>query len=207
MTKLILTAPARCVKVLLAVVLPTLPPPPLIGGEDDVHSTNAISSPTALAHAVCQTLNARALSDRPLLAGHVGSKAGKGDGGNNDSNAGGGSQELDCAPDQDGPPLPSPIPKWRRDSNKGGKEVKAKATKRLMAMATRVASDNKGNGNGNEGGGQATATRAMAVVATVVGEDEGNGVAGDEEGEGGMARVMVTRMADKRWQWQQRGRW
>ncbi len=46
--------------------------------------------------------------------------------------------------------------------------MKAKATKRAMATATRVASSNKG-------GGQATATRAMAVVTNVVGKYEGSG--------------------------------
>jgi hypothetical protein len=40
--------------------------------------------------------------------------------------------------------------------------------------------------------------RAMATAMTV---------AGNKEGEGGMAMAMVTRMAGKRWQWQQRGQW
>jgi hypothetical protein len=59
--------------------------------------------------------------------------------------------------------------------------VKAKATKRAMAMATRMASDDKGNCDSNKGGGRATATRAMAVATTVVGKDEGGGN-GDEVG-------------------------
>ncbi len=62
--------------------------------------------------------------------------------------------------------------------------MKAKATKRVMAMATRVARDNEGDGNDNKGGGQATATRAMAAATTVVGEDEGGG----DSGEGGGGR-------------------
>ncbi len=45
--------------------------------------------------------------------------------------------------------LPSPS-EWRCNGNKGGGQVKAKATKRVMAMATRVASNNKDNGNGNK---------------------------------------------------------
>jgi hypothetical protein len=57
--------------------------------------------------------------------------------------------------------------------------VKAKATKRVMAMATRVESDVKGDGdgNGNEGGGQVTvtATRVKAMGTTVVGKDECDG--------------------------------
>ncbi len=53
--------------------------------------------------------------------------------------------------------------------------MKAKATKRTMATATRVASKDEGNGNSNKGGGQETATRAMAAVMTVVGKDEGGG--------------------------------
>jgi hypothetical protein len=45
----------------------------------------------------------------------------------------------------------------------GGGQVKAEATKRAIAMATRVASNDNGNGDGgksngdsNKGGGQAT---------------------------------------------------
>jgi hypothetical protein len=59
--KLTLPAPARCLKALLAMVLP-LPPPPLFCGEDNTRSTNANSIPAALAHAVCRMLKARALS-------------------------------------------------------------------------------------------------------------------------------------------------
>ncbi len=57
-----------------------------------------------------------------------------------------------------------------------------------MATAMRVASNDDGNGNGgksdgdsNEGGRRAIATRAMAVVTTVVGDNEGN----SEGNEGG----------------------
>ncbi len=60
--------------------------------------------------------------------------------------------------------------------------MKAKATKRAMAMEMRVANNNKGNGNGNEGNGggneggrQATATRAVVAAKTVVGKGEGYG--------------------------------
>ncbi len=67
--------------------------------------------------------------------------------------------------------------------------MKAEATKRVIAMAMRVASDDDGNGNsgkrdddGNEGAGRAT-TRAMAVVATVAGNDERN-CDGNEGGKG-----------------------
>ncbi len=66
--------------------------------------------------------------------------------------------------------------------------MKAEATKRAIAMATRVASDDDGNGDsgksngdGNEGAGQAT-MRAMVAATTVAGEDEGN-CNGDEGGE------------------------
>jgi hypothetical protein len=52
-----------------------------------------------------------------------------------------------------------------------------------MATAKRVASNNKGDGNSDEGGGQATAMRAILAVTTVVGKDEGNSD-GDEGGMG-----------------------
>ncbi len=52
--------------------------------------------------------------------------------------------------------------------------MKAKATKRAMAMATRVAIDDKGNDSCSKGGKRARATRAMAEArTTVVGQDEG----------------------------------
>jgi hypothetical protein len=53
--------------------------------------------------------------------------------------------------------------------------VKAKATERVMAMVTRVASNDKGDANGDEGGGCVTAVRAMVAAMIVVGKDEGNG--------------------------------
>ncbi len=53
--------------------------------------------------------------------------------------------------------------------------MKAKATKRVIAMVTRVARDNKGIGNGNKGGGRATAMRAMVEMTIVVGKNEGGG--------------------------------
>ncbi len=65
--------------------------------------------------------------------------------------------------------------------------MKAEATKRAIATATRVASNDNGdgdsgksNGDDNKGAGRAT-TRAMAVATTVVGDDEGN-CDGDEGG-------------------------
>ncbi len=89
MTKLILSAPARCIKALLAMVLLPPPPSPTFGREDNACSTNVNRSPTTWAHAVCQGIKARASSDRPLPAGRAGSKVGKGNGGNDDGNAGG----------------------------------------------------------------------------------------------------------------------
>jgi hypothetical protein len=102
LAKLTLPAPTRCVKELLAVVsLPSSPP--LFGGEDNVHSMHTVSRPTVLVHAVCQALKAR-----PLPAGPVGSKDAKGNGNKDNGDTGGGSQELDHALDQDGPPLFTP---------------------------------------------------------------------------------------------------
>ncbi len=82
--------------------------------------------------------------------------------------------------------LPSPLKQWY-NGNKGG-QVKAKATKRAIATATRVASNNdgnvcggKGNGNGEEGGGWVR-TRALAASTTVAGDVEGDGD-GNEGGE------------------------
>ncbi len=66
--------------------------------------------------------------------------------------------------------------------------MKAEATKRAVAMAAKVASDDDGDGNGgksdgisNEGGGRET-TRAMAAATTMAGNDEGN-CNGNEGGE------------------------
>jgi hypothetical protein len=80
--------------------------------------------------------------------------------------------------------------------------VKAEATKRAIATATRVAGNDDGNGNGsksncdgNEGGvgcGRAT-TRVMAAATTAVGDDEGNGNSYEQA----TKRVRVA------WQWQQ----
>ncbi len=107
MAKLTLPMPTRCVKELLAVV-PLASSPQLFGGEDNVHSTHTNSSPTVLVHAVCQALKARTLSNRPLLTSPVGSKDGKGNGGKDNGDTGGGSQELYHPRDQDGPPLSTP---------------------------------------------------------------------------------------------------
>ncbi len=53
-------------------------------------------------------MKAPALLEWPLLACCAGSKDSKGNGSDNDGNAGGGIQELDCALDQDGPFLSPP---------------------------------------------------------------------------------------------------
>ncbi len=86
---------------------------------------------------------------------------------------------MDYSPDRYGPPIPPP--KQQRDGDKGGGQVLAKVTKRVMATVTRVASnddgndnDGKSNGDGIMGGRQAR-TRAMAVGTTVAGNNEGNG--------------------------------
>jgi hypothetical protein len=87
--------------------------------------------------------------------------------------------------------------------------VKAEATKRVITMAMRVASNDDGNvnggksnGDGNVGAGQATA-RAMAAATTVAAMR----VASNKEGEGGKAMETVTRLAGKQRQRGQRGQW
>ncbi len=74
--------------------------------------------------------------------------------------------------------------------------MKAEATKWVIAMATRVASNDDGDGNagksdgnGDEGVGRAT-TRAVAAATTVAAMR----VASDEEDEGSKAMEMVTRL-------------
>ncbi len=105
MAELTLPAPARCVKVLLALVpLPLLPPS--FSRDDNARCMNANSSPTALVYTICRALKACTLSDWLFLAGPAGGKVGKGGGGNIDGNAGGGGRELNCALDWDGPPPP-----------------------------------------------------------------------------------------------------
>ncbi len=81
--------------------------------------------------------------------------------------------------------------------------MKAEVTKRAIATAARVASNDNGdgnggksNGNGNKGAGQAT-TRAMVVATTVAAMR----VASNKEGEGSKAMEMVTRLAGKQQQW------
>ncbi len=102
-TKLTLPVLSRCIIVVLAMVpLLPLPLPPLIGGENDTHSTNTNSSPALSVQAVSWALKARVLLDRPLLASRAGSKNGKGDCGNDNG------AKLDHAPDQDDPPLHPP---------------------------------------------------------------------------------------------------
>ena len=80
--------------------------------------------------------------------------------------------------------------------------MKAEATKRAIAMETRVASDDDGDGdggksdgNGNKGAGRAT-TRAMVAATTVAAMR----VASNKEGEGSKAMETVTRLAGKQWQ-------
>ena len=87
--------------------------------------------------------------------------------------------------------------------------MKEEATMRAIMTVTRVASNDDGDGNngksngdGNKGARQAT-TRAMAVATTVAVMR----VASNEEGEGGKAMEMVTRLVGKQWRWQQRGQW
>ncbi len=87
--------------------------------------------------------------------------------------------------------------------------MKAEATKRVITMATRVASDDDGDGDGgksdgdgDDGAGGAT-TRVMAAAMTVAAMR----VASDKEGESGKAMETVTRLAGKQWQRQQRGQW
>ncbi len=60
-------------------MLPPLPPPLLVGVEDDTCYTNANSSPASSAHAVCRALKACAMLDQPLPAGHMGGKGGDDD--------------------------------------------------------------------------------------------------------------------------------
>ncbi len=100
MAELTLPASARCFKALHAMVLP-LPLLPPFGREDNTCSTNTNSSPTASTHTDCGALKASAYLDWPLPAGPTDSKDGKGndDGGDNNSNASGSNQELDCTPD------------------------------------------------------------------------------------------------------------
>jgi hypothetical protein len=69
-------------------MMPPLSPPQLVGGKDNTHSTSAVSSPTLLAHAIYRALEACVLSDQPLPAGGTASKEGKGDGGDDNGNAG-----------------------------------------------------------------------------------------------------------------------
>ncbi len=76
--------------------------------EDNARSTNVNSSPNASAHAVCQAFKAHVSLDQTLPASYAGGKDSKGNCGNYNGGAGSGSQELDCAPDRDGPPVPPP---------------------------------------------------------------------------------------------------
>jgi hypothetical protein len=79
---------------------------------------------------------------------------------------------------------------WRASEGRGDKAGN-------ITTVTRVASDDNGNGdggksdgNGDKGAGRAT-TRVMAVATTVAAMR----VASDEEGEGGKAMEMGTRLA------------
>ncbi len=115
--------------------------------------------------------------------------------------------------------------------------MKAEATKRVITMATRVASNDDGTGNGgksngdrDKGAGQAT-MRVMAAATTVAAmrvasneEDKGAGqattramaaamtvaamrVASDQAGEGGKAMETVTRLVGEQRQQQRRRQW
>ena len=103
---------------------------------------------------------------------------------------------MNRAPDWYGPPL---SPKQRCNSNKGGRQVKAEATKREIVMATRLASNDNGNGDGGKSNGDGNkdgrpaTIKAIAAATTVAGNNEGNG-GGNEQA---MKRVRVARQ----WQW------
>ncbi len=111
MIKLNLPVPARCTMALHAMVPPLpppllLPPPPqsLVSEEDYAHSTDADSSPAALAHSICRALKAHVLVDQSLPSGCVGIKDGKDDDRDDNSDASDGGRDSDLAPDRDGPP-------------------------------------------------------------------------------------------------------
>jgi hypothetical protein len=110
----------------------------LVGGDDNAHFTSADSSPTALAYTVCWALKACGSLDQPLPASHVGNKDDKGNGGDNDGNAGGSGQELNCAPDRDGPPLPP----------------QAVAQQQQGSWVSEGKDNEEGNGDGIKGGKQ-----------------------------------------------------
>jgi hypothetical protein len=124
-------------------------------------------------HAICRALKARGLLDWPLPA----SRAGRIGGNDDDGTSGGGQSWIAhriCM-------VLSPPLKRRHDGNEGSGQVKAKASKSVIAMARRVVSDDdsngnggKSNGDGNKGGGRVT-TRAMAAATTVAWDNEGNG--------------------------------
>jgi hypothetical protein len=66
-----------------------LPPPPLplVGREENTHSTSANSSPIVSVYTVCWVLKARASLDWPLPASGMGGKDKEGNGGDNGGNA------------------------------------------------------------------------------------------------------------------------
>jgi hypothetical protein len=70
-------------------MVPPPPSPPLFGREDEARSTNANSSPTASAHAICRALKACTLLDQPLPTSLAWAKDGKGNCGDNNGNDGG----------------------------------------------------------------------------------------------------------------------
>jgi hypothetical protein len=122
-------------------------PLPLVGVDNDVCSMNVVSSPAMSAHAVYQALKAHTLLDRPLPASCAGGKGGNDDGGTIGSSHSWIAHWI-------GMVLPLP-PEQRPYGNEGGRRVKAKATKRVIAMATRAAcnDDSKGNGGKSDGDG------------------------------------------------------
>ncbi len=101
--------------------------------------------------------------DRPLLASPTGGKDGKGNGSNDNGNAGSGGRELDCAPDTDGHPL-SPLATAQLQQGLWASE--ARATKRVMVTVMRTASNDMGDGDGNKGGGRVIAMRDKVIIMT-----------------------------------------
>ncbi len=123
-------------------------------------------------------MKARALLDQPLLASCAGGK-----GHNNDSGTGGGGQSWIVH--RIGVVLPFPPPKQRRDSNKGGRQVKAEATMRVITIvwqAMTMAMAMVARAMVTARVGEQATTRAMAAATLAAGNNEGNGN-GDKGGE------------------------
>jgi hypothetical protein len=95
----------------------------------------------------------------------MGGKDREGNGGDNGSNAGGSGQELDCAPDRDGPPLPplsgGATATWvseGKDNNQGNGDNKEGSKQQQgrwqWQQGWQVRNRNKGNGGNDNCGGQ-----------------------------------------------------